>query len=557
MKNHWLFRKLDLSLRAEVIINISVLMLAAILLIGFTISKMNEKNILQERMKNTERVVRDFQAMVDFIFREKKERSLDHPAVRRDLQDFTLIYTKGRGFEDLILTDLDQKVIASRRAELVDKSYPNDFLKKAIQSGQVSAEIDKTGGILSAQYRRLSVYSPLWIQGKTAGGIQIETPLGDVMMGLLEFQRTILISILLDALVLIVFGSFLLSRVLVNPLKDLVRLTNKISTGNFTEKIEVTSKNEMGELIASFNRMIERLREDQESLKKYLESLESTNKELKQAQEELIRTEKLASIGKFAAGVAHEVGNPLGAILGYTSLLEKEGMDHEESKDYLKRIEREIERINRIVRELLDFARPSKFEIRDVEVNKVIDNTLSLISYQKSYKNIETRLELGRDLPMIKGDENQLSQVLINLILNAIDAMPNGGRLQVHTEAYVVRDPFSDRFQQAYPARRKEDPTEANYFHLRKPDPFAAIFTKFAKGDRLVRIRVSDTGVGIKQEDLKRIFDPFFTTKPPDQGTGLGLSVSLRIVESMGGEIRVESEVGSGSSIEVYLPAGN
>jgi signal transduction histidine kinase len=149
---------------------------------------------------------------------------------------------------------------------------------------------------------------------------------------------------------------------------------------------------------------------------------------LKQAQEELIRTEKLASIGRFAAGVAHEVGNPLGAILGYTSILQKEGMDRVESKDYLNRIEKEIERINRIVHELLDFARPSKFEIKEVEVNKVIESTLSLLSYQKNFKNIETRLDLQHDLPMIKGDDSQLSQVFLNIILNAIDAMPNGGR---------------------------------------------------------------------------------------------------------------------------------
>lgn len=555
MKSHWLFRKLNLSLRTEIIINISLLMLVAILLIGFTISKMNEKNILQEKIKNGDGIIRDFQAMIDFMFREKKEVSFADPHLRKELQDFARIYTKGRGFEDLIITDLEQRVVTSKRVDLTSKIYANDLMGNSIRSGQLNTEIDKTGSILSSQYKRLSLYSPLWIQGKIAGGIQIEVPLGDVTIRLLEFQRMILLSIILDAIVLIFFGSFLLSRVLVNPLKDLVRLTRKISAGDFNEKIEVTSGNEIGQLIVSFNRMIERLKEDQESLRNYLESLESTNKKLKQAQEELIRTEKLASIGRFAAGVAHEVGNPLGAILGYTSILEKEGIDQEESKDYLKRIEKEIERINRIVRELLDFARPSKLEIRDVEVNKVIDNTLSLISYQKSYKNIETRLELGHDLPVIKGDESQLSQVLINIILNAIDAMPNGGCLQIRTEEHVVEDSFPDRLPQVYPARRKEDPMEANYSHLRKPDPLSAILTKFSRGDRLVRIRVSDTGIGIKMEDLKRIFDPFFTTKPPDKGTGLGLSVSLRIVESMGGEIRVESEVGIGSTVEIYLPA--
>jgi hypothetical protein len=275
---------------------------------------------------------------------------------------------------------------------------------------------------------------------------------------------------------------------------------------------------------------------------------------LKQAQEELIRTEKLASIGRFAAGVAHEVGNPLGAILGYTSILQKEGIDREESKDYLKRVEREIERINRIVRELLDFARPSQFEIKDVEINKVIESALSLLSYQKDFKNIETQLDMQPDLPMIKGDESQLSQVFINIILNANDAMPNGGILRIQTRTHVVENPDVDRLQGIYPRRRKSDPMESDYSRMRKADPLAVLFKKFSEGDQLVKIRISDTGIGIKKEDLENIFDPFFTTKDPNKGTGLGLSISLRIVESLGGEIRVESEVGKGATFEVYFP---
>jgi two-component system NtrC family sensor kinase len=375
------------------------------------------------------------------------------------------------------------------------------------------------------------------------------------MMNLLESKKIILITIFSDALVLIIFGSFLLSRVLVNPIKDLVRLTNRISAGDFSETIEVTNKNEIGQLLESFNRMIERLKENQESLGNYLESLESTNKQLKQAPEELIRTEKLASIGRFAAGVAHEVGNPLGAILGYTSILRKEGIGREESEDYMKRIEKEIERINKIVRELLNFARPSKFEIRDVELNKIIESTLSLLSYQKNFKNIQTQLDLQSDLPLIKGDDSQLSQVFLNIILNAIDAMPNGGTLQIQTKGYVIESLYPDPSRWIYAPRRRSDPVESDYSHLRKQHLYSPGLTKFARGDRLVKVGITDTGSGIQKEDLENIFDPFFTTKAPDQGTGLGLSISLKIVESLGGEIRVESEVEKGTTFEVYFPA--
>jgi signal transduction histidine kinase len=383
----------------------------------------------------------------------------------------------------------------------------------------------------------------------------MEVPILDLIMNLLESKKIILITIISDAVVLIIFGSYLLSRSLVKPLKDLVRLTQKISEGDFSAKIEVTSQNEIGQLVGSFNRMIEKLKENRESLENYLESLESTNEQLKQAQEELIRTEKLASIGRFAAGVAHEVGNPLGAILGYTSILRKEGIGRQESEDYMNRIEKEIERINKIVRELLDFARPSKFEIREVEINKIIESTLSLLSYQKNFKNIQTQLDLQWDLPLIKGDESQLSQVFINIILNAIDAMPTGGILQIQTQRHVIEYLYADRSQRIYAPRRRSDPTESDYSHLRKYHPFSTGLTQFSKGERLVRVRITDTGSGIKKEDLENIFDPFFTTKAPDKGTGLGLSISLKIVESLGGEIRVESEVGKGTTFEVYFPA--
>jgi two-component system NtrC family sensor kinase len=554
MKKNWLFKKLNLGLRTEVIINISFLMLATILLIGFSISKINERNIIQEKIRYGERMIQDFQSIMDFISRDKKEFRLDHPLVQNEVQDFIRSYLKEKAFYELLLTDPQMNIIASEKPELLKKTFNDPLMKKTIQTGELSAEIEKSGTFFSPVYNRMIIYSPLWHQGKIIGGIQMEVPVGDLMMNLLESKKIILITIVLDAVVLIIFGSFLLSRVLVKPIKDLVRLTQNISHGDFSQKIESASKNEMGQLIGSFNRMIERLKENQENLENYLESLESANRQLKQAQEELIRTEKLASIGRFAAGVAHEVGNPLGAILGYTGILQKEGMDREESRDYLKRIDKEIERINRIVRELLDFARPSKFEIKDVEINKVIESTLSLLSYQKNFKNIETQLNLQSDLPMIKGDESQLSQVFINIILNAVDAMPNGGILRIQTGTHVVENPDMDRFQRIYPRRRRSDPMESDYSYMRKTDPIAALFKKFSEGDRLVKIQISDTGSGIKKEDLDNIFDPFFTTKAPDQGTGLGLSISLRIVESLGGKIRVESQMGKGSTFEVYFP---
>ncbi len=555
MKRFWLFKKINFGLRTEIIINISFLMLAAILLIGFTISNINERNIVQEKTRNGKRMIQDLQTVIDFISKDKNEFSLNHPLVKKEIRDFVQIYLKEKNFSQFLIVDDQSTIIASQKAEWINRRSTDPSLEKALQTGELDAGIEKSGGLFSTDYKNMKLYSALWHQGKIVGGVQVETPISELMMNLLESRKVILITIVSDAIVLIIFGSFLLSRVLVRPMRDLVRLTTRISDGDFSETIKVTDKNEIGQLMESFNRMTGRLKEKQERLESYLESLESTNKQLNQAQEELIRTEKLASVGRFAAGVAHEVGNPLGAILGYTSILKKEGIGRGESEDYMRRIEREIERINKIVRELLDFARPSKCDIREVEINKIIESTLSLLSYQKDFKNVQTELDLQPNLPLIKGDESQLSQVFINIILNAVDAMPDGGILQVQTKGHVLEYVSRDRPERMVPARRKSDPVESDYSHLRGRRPFAVGLSKFSKGDRLVQVRITDTGCGIKKESLENIFDPFFTTKAPDKGTGLGLSISLKIVESFGGEIRVESEVGKGTAFEIYFPA--
>ena len=551
----WLFTKINVGLRTDVIINISFLMLAAILLIGFTISNINERNIVQERTRSGKRMIQDLQTILDFLSRDKEEFSLNHLVVKKEIQDFVHLYAKEKGYYEFLIVDQQSNIIASRERELLNARYTDPLLEKAIQTGELRTQVEKSGSFLSTEYKKLKFYSPLWHQGKIAGGIQVETSLSELMMNLIESKKIILITIVSDAIVLIIFGSFLLSRVLVRPMKDLVRLTTRISEGDFSEIIKVKDKNEIGQLMESFNRMIGRLREKQERVESYLKSLEASNKELQQAQEELIRTEKLASVGRFAAGVAHEVGNPLGAILGYTSILRRDGIDGKDSEDYMKRIEAEIERINKIVRELLNFARPTKCEIRDVEINKIIEGTLSLLSYQKNFKNIQTQLDLQPDLSPIKADESQLSQVFINIILNSIDAMPEGGILRIQTREEVFEHVDVDLSQRLDAPRRKSDPLESDYSHLRGRPSVISGPSKFSKGDRLIKVRITDTGTGIQRENLENIFDPFFTTKAPDKGTGLGLSVSLRIVESFGGEIRVESQVEKGTTFEVYFPA--
>jgi len=535
----------------EVILNITLLVIAAILLVGISMLKLNERNILNQKVEGSRFIVRSIQNTLEFMFKGEGNPSLDGLS----LQGLVETYAADERLKTVAIVDRDFSIVAHSRKEMIGRGLETQQFKRAILGEEFFHELKKEKRIFFNNYKELIVFSPLFIGGKVVGGLRVNLSLADLMVSILESQRLVVLFIIIDSLVLIAFGSLLLSRVIVNPIKNLVNITGKIRDGDFDQKIDVTAKNEIGQLMQSFNQMAEKLGENKRRLEDHIHNLEITNKRLKRAQEDLLISEKLASIGRLAAGVAHEVGNPLGAILGYTKILQ-EGMDsHEEGLSYLRRIETEIDRINNIVRGLLDFSRPTKFEIEELDVNTTIKNTMSLLSHQKSFKQIETKLDLKRNLSRVRADESQLQQVLINLFLNAADAMPDGGTLSVETDEAEVRGDPEGEFEAMVPRRRKSDPETSDYSHLRKFKPLPLIYDKYNEGDRLVRINISDTGCGIKKGDLQKVFDPFFTTKPPDKGTGLGLSISLRIIEFFNGEIKVESQVGRGSTFTILLPS--
>jgi signal transduction histidine kinase len=225
-------------------------------------------------------------------------------------------------------------------------------------------------------------------------------------------------------------------------------------------------------------------------------------------EEQLQHSEKMASIGLLAAGVAHEVNTPLAGISSYTQLLLGEMEEADPRNDLLKKIEKQSFRAAKIINNLLNFARSGTSEFETLDVNKILQDVLSLVDHQLDASRITVRRELGQHLPAVRGNENRLQQVFFNLVLNARDAMPRGGWLTLRTRA-------------------DED---------------------------AVVVEVADTGDGIRKEDIKRIYDPFFTTKGIGRGTGLGLSVSYGILQEHGGAIFVDSAPGQGTTFQVALP---
>jgi len=324
----------------------------------------------------------------------------------------------------------------------------------------------------------------------------------------------ILVSyIVLFAVVIAVFGTLLISRTIIRPLKKLLDATEKIRQGNFDIQVQPDAENEMGQLAEAFNRMAEELAKRQKHLEQQLAELEAINHELRKTRDQLIISEKFASVGKLASGIAHEIGNPLSIISGYLEMLSKSKNLDEREKDSLSRVESELKRIHQIIRELLDYSRPPSQAKEMIDLNRVIMESIMLIEAQKGFQKIKTDLYLQQNLPFVLANRNQMKQVLINLLFNALDAMPDGGNLKVKT---FVSDNPSDE----------------------------------------VCIEIIDTGVGIPPENLTKIFDPFFTTKEPGKGEGLGLSISLNLIEAMNGKIEVESEPGQGSTFRIKLKTG-
>jgi signal transduction histidine kinase/DNA-binding response OmpR family regulator len=249
------------------------------------------------------------------------------------------------------------------------------------------------------------------------------------------------------------------------------------------------------------------------TVKSFNEELESRveerTRELKETRDQLVQSEKLASIGQLAAGVAHEINNPIGVILGFAQVMLKRTEAQDPLYKPLSTIEREGLRCKKIVQGLLDVARQSRPSPRRMNVNDVIEAAYSLMEHQAKSNRVEVIKDYAPDLPLVVADENQLQQVFFNIILNAYHAMPSGGELRITSCAV----------------------------------------------DNEVQASFADTGVGISEENLKRIFDPFFTTKEVGQGTGLGLSISYGIVEQHGGTIEVSSQEGAGATFLVRLPA--
>jgi signal transduction histidine kinase len=355
-------------------------------------------------------------------------------------------------------------------------------------------------------HEALKIVSP--IQSKNRKGvILIYHPLSSLRDNILSGQQQVSIWIILFLLIIALLGFYVLSRRIIRPVRELIFATEQIAEGEFPQNIDIGNVRELNQLSSALHAMHLQIEQSKGMLKENIDALEQSNKVIKSTQKELIASEKFASLGKLSAGVAHEIGNPLSAIVGYVDVLNKTTeLSGDDKKRFLNNIKNEVLRIDRIIKTLLDYARAKEFEIKQVNLNDIIRDAVNILETQGMFNNIELKMNLDEKLRTIDADAHQISQVIINLLLNAVDALDEKGEI---------------------------------------------VISSMIDSQDKVEITVQDNGVGITEENIDKIFDPFFTTKEPGKGTGLGLSVSVRIVQYFGGDISVQSNKGAGSVFRI------
>ncbi len=332
-------------------------------------------------------------------------------------------------------------------------------------------------------------------------------PIGMLYVGILEQRYVaakwamarVFLAVALSGALASMGLAYGMSHGLSRAIAELARASRQLASGDLDARAEVRSRDELRELADTLNAMAGALKERDEQIQEM-------------ARTRIQRSERLAMVGQLAAGVAHELNNPMQGIVAYAMLLREEMPPDDERQEMVSQIVTQAERCTKIVRSLLDFARQRPSEARPTDVNKLIADTLALVERQALFHNVRVERRLADDMPPVTVDPAQIQQVLMNLIINAVEAMDGEGTLTVSTRSRA--------------------------------------------GGSMVEVAVSDTGHGISPENLDRIFVPFFTTKAESHGVGLGLAISYRIVRDHGGTITVESEVGKGTTFTVRLPVG-
>ena len=368
-------------------------------------------------------------------------------------------------------------------------------------------------GVFFSGNRYLIVASPWRSGGPGVGAAVMVLELSPIYETIRQDHKIIFIYILINICLLTFLGMYRMVNLIVRPIDRMIKITDEFQE---TDSLYFGSKSESSEftrLNSALNGMLMRIEADKNRLRNTIESLEASNEDLVNAHKDIVRAEKLASVGRLSAGLAHEIGNPIGIVQGYIELLRQDDISDGDRKQYGQRALGELERVDRLVRQLLDYARLPKEEAGPVDIDEdLLGTVLDLATIEKNREAVEIEKRIEEGLT-VKAEKNGLRQVLLNCLLNSFDALAD---------------------------RKNSD------------NSFIRVTAK-RKADQII-ISIADNGVGLDEKTLDKLFDPFYSTKEIGQGTGLGLYVSHSIIEASGGRMEVENNEYGGATARIILP---
>ncbi|MDD3814899.1 MAG: ATP-binding protein [Desulfocapsaceae bacterium] len=399
-----------------------------------------------------------------------------------------------------------------------EDSALQERLQKAVDAGASSTKIIDANPNLRFFSRKLLIAAIPLQQDGVQGGIGAVISLQSVYDQVRQGRNIAYIYLLVNTIILTTIGLFRFIHAVVRPIEHLVTLTDAYQSDKNTPFLSDQESNEFGQLSISLNRMLHRIDDDRQKLRETVRSLEKANQQLRGTQQKMVQTEKMAAIGRLAAGLAHEIGNPIGIVQGYLELLGQSGLSKEEQQQFSRRSMQELERINRLIHQLLNFSRARTDDSGSTEIHPLLQELIDMLQAQKKLAGLEFQLHLDAEWDRAAADRESLHQVFLNCLLNAIDAINE------------YKGPHKGRIC------------------------FSTINTTNDAGKPFIQITIEDNGIGIKDTDKDRLFEPFFTTKEPGKGTGLGLSVSYALIEGLGGQMQIEGKEGQGAKVFMLLP---
>ncbi|MGZ3568408.1 MAG: HAMP domain-containing sensor histidine kinase [Thermodesulfobacteriota bacterium] len=520
------------GLKTKITLFIVFIVAGVLLLTGYLDYHFARKDQINLYMDRTLYIAKQIDASIsDRALRE------DLPHVRDEVEEWLL----SRPF----LTEIDLFLFSARGWDLIVSNSKDVHLASLTLTTEQIKRLKKDQSLSSphdvGEERWLEVIVPLHLETRVVGGIRVVSTLDEAQNYLSKKRERAMILTFSSILVILITLTILFGKLVGDPVQRLVEAMTRAEKGDLETEVHVQSEDELGKLGRNFNRMLKTIRETHEQniqllrqvnqfneeltkkieaatseLARRNEELRLLNEALFESQRQLSQSEKLAAVGEVTAAMAHQIGTPLNSISGYIQLILQDGNLKSKDQDRLKIIESQLDRLADSVKNLLSSTQQPKPQLRTLLVNELLEELIRLSEPWFLARNVSVSSQLSPDLPPILGDFTHLQTLFLNLITNALDAMPRGGVLAIRTQQILPSLPSKD--------------------------------------GGWLKISVADTGIGITDESKKRIFDPFFTTKKMGEGTGLGLAICEKIVKEHSGRIEVESEVGKGSTFLISIP---